>query len=106
MNVDVLSASTFAELDDPVGKREQRVIGTLTNIQARVRGCTTLTNENRTGGNQRAIVGFHAKALSVRVATVAGRAATFCFRHGVVLSGVVKDQAVMLVTWTVVYFWR
>ncbi len=89
-DVDDLAVLALAELDRTVDQREQRVVATDADVAARVDPGAALADDDRAGGDLRAVEDLHAQALGVGVTTVAGGPATFRLGH----------LSYLLVTWT------
>ena len=71
-DVDDLAVLALAELDRTVDQREQRVVATDADVAAGVDLGAALADDDRAGGDLRAVEDLHAQALGVGVTTVAG----------------------------------
>lgn len=71
-NAHSCAASLLKILHLAISQREQREILTTTNVVARANLGASLANQNVAGDNSFATVLFHAEALGIGIATIAG----------------------------------
>src|SRR5438128_773345 len=91
-----------AKRDLPVGKRKQGMILAQADVVARVPLGAALTHDDVAGAHGFAAELFHAEALALTVAAVAGRAACLLVCHDEILPGQAKGS----ITWPSGPSWR
>jgi hypothetical protein len=78
---DAPARAVILELDRPVDLREERIVFAETDVEPRAEPPPALPHEDRSTGDDVAVVAFDAEALRVAVAPVPGTALTFFMSH-------------------------
>jgi hypothetical protein len=101
VDVDDLAALALAELHGAVDEGEQRVVATDADVLAGVHPRAALADDDRAGGDLRAVEHLDAQALGVGVTTVAGGPAALGLRHLVLLGSCAQLAEILVISTTV-----